>query len=48
MTDWNIYPAVFTSGDTAVPGTAVYEEEEDDEDDNGLIKTIRPLVAEAS
>ena len=49
LTDWNIYPAVFTSGgDTAVPSTAVYEEEYDDEDDNGLIKTVRPLAAEPS
>ena len=33
----NIYPAVFITGDTAVPGTAVDEEEDDDEDDDGWI-----------
>ena len=43
---WNNYPAVFISGDTAVPGTAVYQEEEDHEEDNRLIKTVRPLAAQ--
>ena len=44
--DWNInniYPAVFITGDTAVPGTAVDQEQEDDEEDDGWIKTVRPL-----
>ena len=44
--DWNInniYPAVFITGDTAVPGTAVDQEQEDDEEDDGWIKTVSPL-----